>query len=291
MTQSIFITGYGYTGSRLARRLLADKHNVSVIVRRQSQADEAQADGANVVVADLDDAPTFPQVDFSGQTLIHLAPPPRDGDTDTRLRCLLDSMRERAPGLIVLISTTGVYGDQRGAIVTEQTPVNPQSARAVRRDDAERAAREFCSRAGTRLIVLRVPGIYGPGRLPLARLREGMPLPPAKDCGVSNRIHVEDLVTAIVACVNSTIDNAVFNVSDGQALNMRVWREMVADIAGLPRPPEIPLSEAAQKLSPMTMSFLRESRVIDSSAIRVALKPAFEFEDTAAGIRDSLRDD
>lgn len=137
-------------------------------------------------------------------------------------------------------------------------------------------------------MILRVPGIYGPGRLPLQRLREQAPLPPASECGFSNRIHVEDLVTAIVAVIRSSIDNAVFNVSDGHSLNMRVWRETVADIAGLPRPPEISLQQAEEQLSPMTMSFLRESRKIDSSAIRDALNVEFEFEDPATGIRDSL---
>lgn len=291
MPNDIFVTGFGFTGARLAARLVASGDRVSVIVRRESQAHEAQAKGAAAMVADFDNTQSLSSLDLTERTLVHLAPPPRDGDRDTRLRNLLDAVRDRTPDLIVLISTTGVYGDHGGALVTEQTPVNPQSARAVRRVDAELAATEFCQATGARLIVLRVPGIYGPGRLPLAKLREGAPLPPVEDCGVSNRIHVEDLVTAIVACANSDLKQAVFNVSDGHSLNMRLWREKVADVAGLPRPPEISLAQAQRTLSPMTMSFLRESRRIDSSAIRSALDIKFQFEDIEAGIRHSLEGD
>lgn len=288
MSDTILITGYGYTGSRLVSRLTSAGANVRVMVRRADQAEAARAAGVDAVLADLDDAATLGAADIGGSTLVHLAPPPKSGDRDTRLRNLLASLQANPPVRIVLISTTGVYGDRGGAVVDEATPCNPTTERAVRRVDAENAATEFAKANETPLIILRVPGIYGPGRLPLERLRAQAPLPPAVDCGTSNRIHVEDLVTAIVAASTSSVELAVFNISDGHPLNMRTWRETVADLAGLPRPPEISLEQAREELSPMTLSFLNESRQIDSSAIRVALNLELEFQDPVAGIRNSL---
>ena len=95
------------------------------------------------------------------------------------------------PARVVLISTTGVYGDCGGAWIDEDTPVNPQTPRARRRLDAERALREAGRAAAIPVVVLRVPGIYGPGRLPLARLRERQPLPHEAECPFTNRIHAE----------------------------------------------------------------------------------------------------
>jgi len=256
LSDTVSITGYGFTGSRLASRLASAGAEVCVLVRRNEQADAARAAGAKA--------------------------------RDTRLRNLLNCTRSHLPGRIVLISTTGVYGDHGGAVVSEDTPVSPTTDRAVRRVDAENAATEFARANSIPLIILRVPGIYGPGRLPLERLRALAPLPPAADCGTTNRIHVEDLVTAIVAAASSDIEFAVFNISDGQPMNMRTWRETVADVAGLPHPPEISLAAAREQLSPMTMSFLSESRTIDSNAIREALNLELAFEDPVAGIRDSL---
>lgn len=285
MPEHVYITGFGYTGQRLARRLGKRAH---VLARRSEQVGAARNEGLSATRVDLDDMATLESLDLRAAALVHLAPPPRAGFTDTRLENLLAAIDSKVPAHIVLISTTGVYGDQGGREVAESTALDPQTDRAKRRVNAEEQVREFAHRHSCQNIILRVPGIYGPGRLPLGKLKEGQPLPPAEECGFSNRIHVDDLVSAIVAALDTQITNAVFNVSDGQPLNMREYRERVAAAAGLPPPPVISMAQAKEELSPQVLSFLFESRRINSDAIREQLGVHFEYEDPDAGIRASL---
>src|SRR5690606_34231472 len=93
------------------------------------------------------------------------------------------------PRTFVYMSTTGVYGDAGGELVDESTPVRPSTDRARRRVSAEEMTRVWCHERRVRRVVLRVPGIYGPERLPLERLRKSEPVVRPEDAGITNRIH------------------------------------------------------------------------------------------------------
>ena len=115
--------------------------------------------------------------------VVYLAPPPDTGTTDPRLESLLAQIEGATPAVFVYISTTGVYGDAGGALVDEFTPVAPANDRSRRRVAAESTAQAWCAARGVRCVILRVPGIYGPNRLPLERLQRREPALREEDAG------------------------------------------------------------------------------------------------------------
>jgi len=164
-----------------------------------------------------------------------LAPTSTSGRRDRRARHLL-GLLGRASGAtarLVYISTTGVYGDRRGAWTDETTPAAPANDRAARRLDAENLLR----RATPGAAVLRAPGIYAADRLPLARLREAIPVPlPAEDV-FTNHIHADDLARACIAALHRAAPARTYNIIDDSGLLLGEYLDLVADHSGLPRPP------------------------------------------------------
>ena len=132
--------------------------------------------------------------------VLHCAPPPQSGQTDTRTGNLLAALSGMRilPTRFVYISTSGVYGDCGGALVDETRAVNPQGDRAKRRVDAEQQLAQWCKTLGIALIVLRAPGIYAGDRLPIERLRAGTPVLRAADDVYTNHIHADDLAAICV---------------------------------------------------------------------------------------------
>src|SRR5204862_4393894 len=156
---------------------------------------ELRALGAVPVVADLDDPASLARLARLAHYIVHLAPPRSDGAHDQRTRNLTAILPDRA--VLVYVSTTGVYGDCGGACFDETRPVHPQNARAVRRVDGEQALRQWARRSGSRLAILRVPGIYAAGRLPLERLHKGTPALIDDEDVFTNHVHADDLARII----------------------------------------------------------------------------------------------
>jgi len=281
--QRFVLIGCGYTGSRLARRLPGP-----VRAFTGSAASAATLADAGIAAAswDLDRGPL--EIDVAGAILFHLAPPPGGGATDPRTRTLLDSLCG-LPDRMVYMSTTGVYGDAQGGPVDEDTPPAPSSGRASARLDAESSVRGWCGARGVPWTILRVPGIYGPGRLPLERLRRGDPSLRESEAGPGNRIHVDDLVSACVAAATvPAAADRIYNVGDGSHASSTEYFATVARLAGLPPPPTVSLSEARARLSPTAFSYLAESRRVDTRRMREELGLSPRYANLEAGIRASL---
>ena len=136
-------------------------------------------------------------------------------------------------------------------------------------------------------MVLRVPGIYGPHRLPLERLRRGEPALRPEDAGPGNRIHVDDLVTTCVAAVERPAHGA-FNVTDGNPATTTEFVQRTAAIAGLPAPPLVALADAPGRISAGMLAFLRESRTVDNRRMREELGVEPRYAHLDAGIAASL---
>lgn len=287
------VSGFGYTGSRLSAELRKRDCPVTVIVRSTQCDDQIKAIGCRPLLWDLDDETTSTVNALDNAVLFHLIPPPSEGTVDSRLRQLLDQLSGAAPSAIILASTSGVYGDRQGEWVREDDQTAAATERARRRIDAETVAQEFCKTHGTRLVILRIAGIYGPGRLPLARLRSGLPLPPSHEIGFSNRIHVDDLVTVLLAAAQNGIDGEIVNVADGQPSSTRDWFETVARLADLSPPPLVSLAEAEAtgKISPMFLSFLRESRRLDVSRMKNLLQTELAYANPEDGICAALAEE
>jgi nucleoside-diphosphate-sugar epimerase len=286
--QSCLIVGCGYTGLRLARRLQPRWH-VSATARSDDAAASLAAAGISVVRTDLD-APLEPgplaQV-ADGVAIAYLAPPPDTGATDPRLENLLAALGPARPSVLLYMSTTGVYGDTRGEAVTEDSPLAASNDRSRRRVAAETAVRSWCGARGLRCVVLRVPGIYGPGRLPLDRLQRGEPALRPEDAGPGNRIHVDDLVSACVAALERPVSGA-FNVSDGNPATTTEFLQLTAAIAGLAQPPLVALADAPGRISAGMLAFLRESRRVDNRRMREELGVELRYDQLDDGIAASL---
>lgn len=290
MDPACLIAGCGYTGLRLARRL-RPQWRVAALARSEVAATKLAAAGIATVHADLDAslAPGSLAAAATGVAIAYLVPPPESGTGDPRLEHLLAAVGDARPSAFVYMSTTGVYGDTRGQSVTEASPPAPASDRARRRVAAEAAVRDWCSARGVRWVVLRVPGIYGPGRLPLERLRRGEPALRPEDAGPGNRIHVDDLVSACVAALERPVEG-VFNVSDGNPATTTEFLQRTAALAGLPPPPLVALADAPGRVSPGMLAFLRESRRIDNRRMveQLGVRPRYARLDD--GIAASLVD-
>ncbi len=223
----------------------------------------------------------------TGTELYYFAPPPAEGDTDPRLRRVLAALTAALPQRIVYISTSGVYGDCAGAWVDETYPLNPSTPRAHRRADAEAALHAWSAATGVPVVILRVPGIYGPGKLPLERLRKGLPLLSEADSPYTNRIHVDDLITVCRAAMQRGQPGAAYNVSDGQPSNMTDYFNRIADFTGLPRPPLISRDEIDQ-LSPGMRGFMEESKRLDNRRMREELGVELRYPTLEAGLAACL---
>jgi nucleoside-diphosphate-sugar epimerase len=286
----VVIIGCGDVGLRAARLLMGSGRPVLAVVRRAERAAELAREGIPVHRADLDDPGQVAGLPLAGATVIYLAQPPQPGVTDPRMAHFLAACANQPPERIVYVSTTGVYGDQRGGEVTEDTPTQPQTDRARRRMDAEMQLRAFMAEHDTTVVILRVPGIYGPGRLPLERIRAGTPVICAEEAPPGNRIHADDLAQLCVAALDRAHPGDVFNVGDAEHASMTAFIYTVADLAGLPRPPCVPMAEADRHISPAMMSFIRESRIVRAERGLGALGVTLRYPDIESGIRAALRE-
>jgi nucleoside-diphosphate-sugar epimerase len=287
-TARYLVSGCGYVGVRLARALLP-RGPVIGMTRSEASAEQLDAQGIDAVVWDLDDADApVPRGFGTPSVVFYLIPPPANGVLDPRLKRFLARL-PAPPARIVYVSTTGVYGDTGGALIDESAPLNPCTDRARRRVDAEQSLMQWCERQGVGWTIVRTPGIYGPGRLPFERLKRGEPMIRHSEAGFSSRIHVDDLVAALV--LTSSAPRAVervYNVSDGNQASMTEYFERVAALTGLPAPVLVSRAEAEKAISPGLWSYLAESRRVDSRRIREELGFAPRFTDLRLGILSSL---
>ncbi|MAA74006.1 MAG: NAD(P)-dependent oxidoreductase [Salinisphaeraceae bacterium] len=274
------IVGCGDTGSRVARNVLDSGGQVLALVRSSASRDQLRQQSIPAHAIDLDEqgppAGRFTHV-------LYAAPPPREGDDDPRLaRCLT---AVTAVDRFIYISTTGVYGDCNGEWVNEERRPAPQTGRAGRRVAAETRVQG----SGLPWNILRAPGIYGPGRIPIERLRDGAPVLSDAQSPWTNRIHVADLAQAVLAVAARAPADRVYNVSDGQPTPMAAQYRELAALLGEAPPPEISWAEAQERWSEMRLSFLRDSRRVSSDRLRQDTGWSPEFSTLRDGLKDCLR--
>lgn len=273
------VVGTGYVGARALRAL----PRPALGFYRSSRPDS----DAECRPLDLDDPQNPPVILPASCRLLYTVPPPADGEDDPRLLRFLDRITEM-PERLVYLSTTGVYGDRHGETVTENDPPAPATDRALRRLAAERALERCSAKCGIRCYVLRVPGIYGPGRLGLDRLEGGADILRDRDSGPGNRIHVDDLVRCCIAALTGDAPPGVYNLGDGDHRSSGEFSRAVARLAGLPAPREITFAEAERLWSPMRLSFARESRRADTTKMREVLGVMPRYATLEDGILASL---
>lgn len=286
----VLIAGCGYIGARIARLWRERGAQVTCIVRTPEKARALSDEGFDTLLASFDNPGDLTLPDTSGSLVYYLVPPPGGGIADTRARNFRSALSGRGTPLkVIYVSATSVYSESGGGVVTEQSPTLPFSAMGKRRLDAEGVFREYAAAAGVALVVLRVSGIYGPGRLPLMQIRQGQPLLREAEAGPSNRIHADDLARICLAAADRGQDGDIFNISDGHPSSMTTYFNACADALGEPRQPQVTLEEARRLMSPLMFSYVSESRVVDNSRMLKQLGVTLQYAQLEQGLAASCR--
>ena len=281
----LLIVGGGDVARRTLPHLLG-RYRIYALLRDSAQAAFWRSQGIRPILADLDQPASLARIAGIADIVLHFAPPSERGTEDRRTRNLIAALKhaKSLPQRLIYISTSGVYGDCRGAHVDETRPPRPMTARARRRIDAERQLRRFGRESGVTVSILRAPGIYASDRLPLDRLQRGIEALRSEDDVFTNHIHADDLAGASCAAVRRGRPNRCYNTSDDTRLKMGDYFDLVADRFGLPRPRRIPRSEAVQCLSPVRLSFMSESRQLDNRRLKSELRYRLRYPTVSDGL-------
>jgi nucleoside-diphosphate-sugar epimerase len=284
---TLLIVGCGDIGLRVAA-LLRGRWRLIALTSSAARIEALRAAGLQPLVGNLDDPATLARLAGLADAVLHLAPPPAHGASDSRTMHLLRALaRKGRARRIVYGSTSGVYGDCGGAFIDETRAVNPATDRAQRRVDAERRLRWYGRAFGARVTLLRIPGIYASDRAgghPRERLARGTPvLAPEVDV-FTNHIHADDLARACVAALHRGAPQRVLHVNDDTALKMGDYFDLAADLCGLPRPRRVDLAQARTELSPMQLSFMGESRRLGNRRLKRELRMRLLYPTASQGL-------
>jgi len=283
---TLTIVGFGDIARRALPLLAPRFASIRALIRPERLQEFEFGAQATACAGDLDLPETLTSANLRCSHIVHLAPPPASGATDTRTCNLVAVLAATSPlpERLVYISTSGVYGDCGGAWIDESHPVAPRTDRARRRVDAEQVLTEFGNRHGVRTIILRVPGIYAADRLPIERVRKGTPVLRAEDDVYTNHIHADDLAAIVAAALTHPAAEGIYHASDDSALAMGDWFDLIADRAGLPRPPRIARVEAEARIPTQLLSFMRESRRLRNDRMKAHLGVQLRYPTVFDGV-------
>lgn len=280
----VLIFGMGYTARALVEAWPEDwPRDFVVTTRSREKAEALEREGFTARVFPGDDL----GAEVARATHILATAGPSEGH-DPVLAKLSDSFAEAAPHIdwVGYLSTTGVYGDHDGGWVDENTPLTPSTARGRARLAAEEEWQALHRDHGLPLHVFRLAGIYGPGRGPFEKVRNGTARRIVKPGQVFSRIHVEDIAQVLIASMRRPNPGAVYNVCDDDPAPPQDVIAHAADLLGLPVPPEVPFEEA--ELSPMARSFYAESKRVRNDRIKSELGVVLRYPDYRAGLAQLL---
>ena len=264
----LLIIGCGDVGQRMLP-ILVKSHKVYVLTSQTEKLPLFRQAGAHPLFGNLDDQSTLHRLSQIADTVIHLAPPNPNGTTDLRTKSLIQALSKgRRVKRFIYISTTGVYGDCGGQLISETQAVQPQNLRAVRRVDAERQLRAWAIQQGVSVVILRVPGIYAGNRLPVDRLQKVTPALLESEDVFTNHIHADDLARLTILSMYRASSQRVINACDNSDLKMADYFDLVADKMNLPRPPRVDKETLKTLVSPQLLSFMQESRRISNARLQ-----------------------
>ena len=272
MTKHLLILGAGFSGKAIGEVFKAAGFSVSGTTRSTEKAEGLRALGINPVVFDGSTISASLAADMARAThVVQSIAPGKDGDPLFRPGSLALSALMPKLEWAGYLSTVGVYGDHRGAWVDEETALNPVSARSVERVEAENHWLAFGEASSIPVAVLRLAGIYGPGRNALRNMEEGSARRLIKEDQVFNRIRVEDIGGSALFLSENRL-RGLWNITDDEPGPPQDVVAEAARLMDLPTPPDIPFETA--ELSPMARSFYGENKRVSNAKLRAA---GFEF--------------
>ena len=279
MTGKLLIFGCGYSAQAFVRRLgrgwqvTGTTRDPDKIVRLKDQGIDARLWPGGDLRPALDDATHL---------LLSIAP---DTDGDPVVAAYGDTVAKAAPHLrwVGYLSTTGVYGDHDGGWIDEMTPLEPTTRRGKVRLMAERQWQAIAGASGLPLHIFRLAGIYGPGRGPFEKVRNGTARRIIKENQYFSRIHVDDIASVLAASVARPDPGAIYNVADDDPSPPEDVLSEAARLLGLPEPPEVRFEEA--EMTPMARSFYAESKRVRNDRIKRDLGVTLRYPDYRTGLR------
>ncbi len=282
----VLFLGLGYVAGCLARRLAARGWRVSGTAREARALGEIRARGWRGWL--FDGSAPLPGEAWEGVTHVLSSIPP-DERGDPALRACGEALGKLDAQWMGYLSTVGVYGDHGGGWVDEETPPRPVSRRGKWRLAAEREWLALHEEAGRPVHVFRLPGIYGPGRNPLIKAREGKRKAlVVREGQVFSRIHVDDLAAALAASMAHPEPGAIYNITDDEPAPPHEVALFAHRLLGIDPPPLVPFEEA--ELSPMARSFYGESKRVSNARAKRRLGWRPSYPTYREGLRALLRE-
>ncbi|MHA7867769.1 MAG: SDR family oxidoreductase [Salipiger thiooxidans] len=280
MTSTLLSLGHGYSARALARRLLPQGWTVLGTTRDPAKANALLAEGVAPIAWDR--AAVAEALGRATHLLVSAGP---DADGDPSLRLCRDAIAAQASALdwAGYLSTTGVYGDHGGDWVDEDTPLTPGTRRGQWRLQAETDWRAV---PGLPLHIFRLAGIYGPGRGPFEKVRNGTARRIVKPGQVFSRIHVEDIAQVLEASIRQPAPGTAYNLCDDDPAPPQDVLLHAAELLGVAPPPEIAFDAA--EMSPMARSFYAENKRVSNRRIKDELGVQLRYPDYRAGLRALL---
>lgn len=279
----LFSFGHGYSAQALATRLLPRGWRITGTTRNAEKAQEFDRIGIAPFLIGKDPIPEV----FDGVTHLLISAGP-DELGDPMLRDWAECLRKSAPRIewVGYLSTTGVYGDHGGAWVDEATPLTPATKRGIARVKAEAEWQAFARELGLNLSIFRLAGIYGPGRGPFAKVRNGTARRIIKPNQIFSRIHVEDIAQVLEAAINRPKSSGIYNICDDLPVPPQEVIAYAAELLNLPIPPEEDFATA--EMTPMARSFYAESKKVRNDKMKRELGVRLRYPDYKAGLKDLL---
>jgi len=284
MTKFVAV-GLGYSAKATAANLAAQGWHIAGTARGADGLAAIRARGYEAVPFSGDAPSAALGKALREATHLLLSAPPGVGG-DPLIAHHRDDL-EAASGLtwIGYLSTIGVYGDRDGGWVDEDTPPVPSAERSQARLTAEQAWQAFGASRGVPVAVMRLSGIYGPGRSAVDRLRAGSERRVSKPGQVFNRIHVADIAGAIEASIARRI-GGVFNITDDEPAPPQDVITFAAELLGIEPPPLVDWRDA--DLTPMGRSFYTENRRVRNERMKTVLGVTLRYPTYREGLRDLL---
>ncbi|MBC2834952.1 SDR family oxidoreductase [Paragemmobacter straminiformis] len=270
--KTLLSIGHGYSARALARLLLPQGWRVIGTTRSAATAGELAASGVEPLLLPASLAPALAQ---ATHILSSVAP---DDEGDPILRDHRDAFAAARPEWVGYLSTTAVYGDHQGGWVDETTALTPTTRRGAARVLAES---EWAA-LGLPLHIFRLAGIYGPGRGPFEKVRDGSARRIMKAGQVFSRIHVEDIAQIVAASIARPNAGAVYNVCDDDPAPPEDVIGHAATLLGLPLPPAIAYEDA--EMTPMARSFYAESKRVRNDRIKHELGVSLHYPSYREGL-------
>lgn len=268
----LLILGLGYTGREVAKQMRAQGWDVRGTSRKAGEG-LIQWPGSDI----------FATLDWASHILVSAAP---DENGDPFLAALEAQISLTKKAWIGYLSTTGVYGDHGGAWVDEATALNPTTTRGHFRAKAEAQWMALHIAQGLPVHIFRLAGIYGPGRGPFTKVRNGTARCIIKQDQVFSRAHVEDIAQVIAASIAHPNAGQVYNVCDNDPAPPQDVIAYAARLLGLPSPPKIDFEKA--ELTPMARSFYAESKKVSNARIKDELGIRLRYPDYKTGLKSLL---